>query len=215
MAGRCEPCFWLIAGPNGVGKTRYARQHLRAVTGSADFVNLDEIARGLSPLDPEVARRDAARVALERARTLLRVGRTFAMETTLAGRAHLRLVDQAASSGVAMQLLYFAVSDPAVCLERVARRVAEGGHDVPEADVRRRFTRGVANLPLYAARAAAWRLFDATDAEPLVVAEGHHRAIDFLDQLRLAALLPALHARLSRWPRRDHGQDMGSCRPGP
>src|SRR3954465_2256685 len=81
-----RPTFWLIAGPNGVGKTTYAMRHLRAVSGSINFVNLDEIARGLSPLDPSAAQIDAARVTLSRARGFLHARATFAMETTLSGQ---------------------------------------------------------------------------------------------------------------------------------
>jgi predicted ABC-type ATPase len=193
--------FWLIAGPNGVGKTRYALAHLAAVTGSLAFVNLDEIARGLSPLDPAAARQDAARVALERVRALLRAGETFAMETTLAGRTHLRLVREAGRRGSEVGLLYFTVPDPEICLRRIARRVAEGGHDVPEADVRRRFARSLANLPLYAAEAAPWRVLDATGPQPVVIAEGHHAAVAFRDDERLKAAAAPLRAALGAMAR--------------
>ncbi len=90
-----HPTFWLIAGPNGVGKTTYAMRHLRAVSGSINFVNMDEIARGLSPLDPAVAQTEAARIALARAHSFIRDRATFAMETTLSGRAHLKLLEKA------------------------------------------------------------------------------------------------------------------------
>src|SRR3954465_14320217 len=93
-----RPTFWLIAGPKGVGKTTYAMRHLRAVSGSIHFVNLDEIARGLSPLDPSAAQADAARVALSRARGLrgfMQARVTFAMETTLSGRTHRSLLEDA------------------------------------------------------------------------------------------------------------------------
>lgn len=101
--------FWLIAGPNGVGKTTYALRHLRAAIGSIHFVNLDEIARGLSPLEPRAADRSAGRVALMRARELIRARRTFAMETTLAGRSHLGLVSEAEARGLRFGLLYLAL----------------------------------------------------------------------------------------------------------
>lgn len=178
--------FWLIAGPDGVGKTSYARRHLRAVIGSIHFVNLDEIARGLSPLDPSVAQRDAARVALDRAHGFIRDSTTFALETTLAGRTHLRLVEAARAAGRRFGLLYFAVPRVEICLERVSRRVAEGGHDVPEADVRRRFERSLSQFPAYAGKADLWRAFDNAGPSPVVMAEGRDGKTVLLDRERLA-----------------------------
>ena len=131
-----HPTFWLIAGPNGVGKTTYAMRHLKAVSGSINFVNMDEIARGLSPLEPVAAQTEAARIALARARTFIREKATFAMETTLAGRTHLNLMQEALAQGLSTALLYFSVRDPTICLERIARRVAEGGPDVEASIVR-------------------------------------------------------------------------------
>jgi len=174
-------------------------RRLRTALGTFHFVNLDEIARGLSPLEPRAADRAAARVALARARELMRSGVTFAMETTLAGRTHRELVAAARADGLRVGLLYFAVADVGLCLERVARRVAEGGHDVPEADVRRRFARSPANFALLAALADRWRLLDATGRHPSVVAEGVHDRSRFRDEEGLAGLpaelaVPALAA---------------------
>ena len=81
-----RPHLFIIAGPNGAGKTTYAFRHIRAVAGTSEFVNLDEIARGLSPLEPEKARQRAARVALEMTGGFIRAGVSFSLETTLAGR---------------------------------------------------------------------------------------------------------------------------------
>jgi predicted ABC-type ATPase len=180
--------FWLIAGPNGVGKTTYAMRYLRSVLGTVHFLSLDEIARGLSPLEPRAADRAAGRVALTRARELMRQPATFAMETTLAGRTHLGLVEEARSAGLAFGLLYFAVPQVETCLARIARRVVEGGHDVPEADARRRFVRSAANFPTYAAKADRWRLLDNGGPRPVGVAEGTDRRAEFVDEERLAAL---------------------------
>jgi predicted ABC-type ATPase len=141
-----DPTFWLIAGPNGVGKTTYAMRHLRSVSGSINFVNLDEIARGLSPLEPSQAQTDAARIALSRAHAFIEGRRTFAMETTLSGLAHLRLLEAAREAGMQRAMLYFSVVSPDICLERIARRVSEGGHDVAESIVRRQFERSAHNL---------------------------------------------------------------------
>jgi len=171
MHGSVVPWMWMVAGPNGVGKTTYARGHLRAVTGSIRFANADELARGYSPLEPDAARVRAARALIELAGEYISAGVTFAVETTLAGRGHLSLARRAKAAGLRFGLLYFAVADVDTCLERIRRRVAVGGHDVPEADVRRRFVRSAANFPLYAAAADLWRVFDNTGPTS-VAAEG-------------------------------------------
>ena len=167
------PALWLIAGPNGVGKTTYAFRWIRQVSGSAHFVNLDEISRGLSPLEPLAARVQAARVALAMTKEFIRAKRSFSVETTLAGRTHLLTIDAARQAGFQINLLYFAVQSPAICIARVARRVSEGGHGVPEADIRRRFTRSAGNFGAYSRLATLWRVFDNNGPRPEAVAEGH------------------------------------------
>lgn len=190
--------FWLIAGPDGVGRTTYALRYLRAALGTVHLVSVSEIAWGLSPLEPRAADRSAGRAALVRARELMRSGTTFAMETTLAGRAHLALAAEARAAGISFGLLYFAVPDVEICLARVARRVTEGGHDVPEADVRRRFARSAANLATYARLADRWRVFDNRGARPVCVAEGAAARAEFADAERLADL-PAPLREVAAW----------------
>lgn len=202
MAGAADgsrPVFWLIAGPNGVGKTTFAFRHLRAVAGTLHFVNMDEIARGLEPLQPEAAQGFAARTALLRARDLIAARTSFAMETTLSGHAHLRLMELARAGGLETGLLYFTVPRVEICLERIERRVAEGGHSVPEDLVRRRFTRSIALFPTYAAAADRWRAYDNSGPRPAVVMEGRGRRIDWAGED--AASLPGrLGAGLDRPP---------------
>ena len=179
--------FWLIAGPNGVGKTTYAFRNVPAVSGSMNFVNLDEIARGLSPLDPKLAEREAARIALSRAREFMENEQVFSMETTMSGRTHLALMDEARAAGLSPSLLYFSVRTPEICLERIARRVAEGGHDVAEAIVRRRFLRSHRNLAVYTAAADLWRIYEASGARPCLAAEGNGGELVHLDHECAAA----------------------------
>ncbi len=168
---RDRPAIWLVAGPDGVGKTTYAFRHIRAVSGSVRFVNLDEIARGLSPMDPDAERADAARLALRRIDALVagNGSRTdFTIETTLAGLTYMRRLRDARARGWLVHLLYFAVADPDMALARIARPVSEGGHAIPESDARRRFTRSIANLPRYLALADFWRVFDNNGPQPKV-----------------------------------------------
>jgi predicted ABC-type ATPase len=173
--GEAHPALWLIAGPNGVGKTTYARRYLRAAAGFERFVNLDEIARGFSPLTPtpdaETAAA-AARSVLTRSAENIAARRSFALETTLAGRTHRRTVANAKAAGFAVTLIFCILPDVELALRRIAGRVAEGGHAVPEADARRRFPRACANFGGYATLCDAWRVLDTRLAEPRLVATG-------------------------------------------
>ncbi|MBC8130353.1 MAG: AAA family ATPase [Rhizobiaceae bacterium] len=192
--------LWLVAGPNGVGKTTFAFRQIKRLTGETSFVNLDEIARGLSPLAPESGAIRASRVALSMIDDLIagngRGRHSFSLETTLAGRTHLRTLDRAKAAGFRVHLLYFCVADEEMALARIARRVAEGGHDVPEKDARRRFRRSIANFPLYAARADLWQVFDANPFAPKVVAEGSGHVPDYVGDL--SGLPDALAEGLAR-----------------
>ena len=165
------------------------------MSGSINFVNLDEIARGLSPIRPAAAQTEAARIALSRARAFIRIGTTFAMETTLPGTRSSRLMQEALAPGLQTALLYFCVRDPAICLERIARRVAEGGHDVPEAVVRRRFERSLANLPAYQELSDLWRIYEASGPKPVLALEGARGEIRHADEAALAAAHPAIGRR--------------------
>lgn len=179
--------LWLIAGPDGVGKTTFAFRQIRRLSGTTTFVNLDEIARGLAPLAPETGALRASRVALAMSANLIdgnsRGRRSFSLETTLAGRTHLRTIERARAAAFRIRLLYFCVRSEETALARIARRVAEGGHDVPEADAGRRFRRSIRNFPAYAARCDLWQVFDANPSPPKIVAEGQAGAVAFAGDL--------------------------------
>jgi predicted ABC-type ATPase len=177
MDGNGRPTLWLIAGANGVGKTTYARARIATVSGTTEFVNLDLIAQGLSPLNPSGQQTRAARVALDMARDLISQRQSFSLETTLSGKTHLRLMSLAKANSMAVKLLYFYLNTPEQCLERVARRVAEGGHDVPEADLRRRFVRSLENFADYASQCDFWRVYDSNGTQPVTVGEGAGRVV--------------------------------------
>jgi predicted ABC-type ATPase len=171
-----KSALWLLAGAEGVGKTRFAFKHISTISGSKSFVNLDEIARGLSPFDPELERVRAARFALQILRETLRSGDTGAnsptVETTLSGRTHLKTIEMAHAAGWPVQILYFAVKTPELALARIARRVSEGGRDVPEVDARRRFSRSIENLPAYLRACDFWRVYDHNSPNAITLAEG-------------------------------------------
>ena len=195
--------LWLVAGPNGVGKTTYARRYIEAFSGSRNFVNLDEIARGLSPFDPEAERVRAARVSLDFLRDTLQAPhgtrKAVTLETTLAGLTHLRTIDLAHRNGWLVHILYFAVRAVDVSLARIARRVSEGGHDVPETDVRRRFERSITNFEAYAANTDLWPIFDNNANQPVAIAEGRRGCRSFLDE-RAPGIPPKLMTTISALP---------------
>jgi predicted ABC-type ATPase len=151
-----------------------------------NFVNLDEIGRGLSPLDPTLAEREAARIALSRAHDFIQGREIFSMETTLSGHVHLALMNEARLAGLSPALLFFSVRTPEICLERIARRVAEGGHDVAEQVVRRRFVRSHANLSLYCGIADLWRIYEASGPKPCLALEGNRGTTVHIDPVCLA-----------------------------
>lgn len=140
------PTCWIIAGPNGAGKTTFALSYLPQVAGCQHFVNADLIAAGLSPLAPSLQQTTAGRLLLREVQSHIRHNRSFALETTLAGRGYLKLVDQLRGAGWRVELIYLALPDKATSSQRVAERVAHGGHDIPAADIERRFARSLRHL---------------------------------------------------------------------
>ena len=167
-----DATLWLIAGADGVGKTTDALSRIEAVAKTRNYVNVDLIREGLSPLDPSGQSRRACRIALDMARDFIAQKQSFSLETTLSGKTHLGIIALAKANGLAVKLLYFFVDTPEVCLERVARRVSEGGHNVQEGDLRRRFDRSLDNFSLYAKHCDFWRIYDANGREPVTLAEG-------------------------------------------
>ena len=146
IAAERAPTCWIIAGPNGAGKTTFALEYLPNEVGCRQFVNADLIAAGMAPLAPESERVAAGRIFLKEIERYVRAGRDFAFETTLAGRAYLRLIQRLRKAGWRVELIYLALPDSEMARQRVAERVAHGGHDIPRQDIERRFYRGVANL---------------------------------------------------------------------
>ncbi|MGL5116378.1 MAG: AAA family ATPase [Beijerinckiaceae bacterium] len=173
-----QPALWLIAGPNGVGKTTYAFRQIRRVSGSVNFVNLDEIARGLSPLQPDAQQLRAARIALSMQAEFMRQGQSFSLETTLSGLTYLGLVDRAKAAGFRVHMQFFSVPTVDVSIARVAKRVARGGHNVPERDIRRRYIRAHDNFFLYAARVDDWLVWENGATRAYTVAGGRMGCID-------------------------------------
>ena len=138
--------LYIIAGPNGAGKTTASFNLLPEILHCTNFVNADEIARGLSPFAPETVVIQAARLMLQRIEELLLQKVDFAIETTLATRSYVLLVRRAQRLGYKVHLIFFYLENDEQAIQRVAQRVREGGHNIQEADIRRRFKRGIDNL---------------------------------------------------------------------
>src|ERR1043166_5025120 len=131
----------ILAGPNGAGKTTFAREYLVREGGVPAFVNADLIAAGLSPFDPARAALRAGRLMLELITEHVARGASFAFETTLAGRNFARAIEPWRSAGYHVSLIFLSLPSADLAVERVAERVRQGGHAVPEADMLRRFHR--------------------------------------------------------------------------
>ncbi|MBD9356773.1 zeta toxin family protein [Methylomonas albis] len=140
------PTCWIIAGPNGAGKTTFALEYLPSVVGCRHFVNADLIAAGLSPLAPEQHLAAASRLFLNEIEDCIAARLDFAFETTLSGRGYLKLIERFHSTGWRVELIYLALPSAEMSKLRVAERVAHGGHNIPDADVARRFPRSLHNL---------------------------------------------------------------------
>ncbi len=140
------PTCWIIAGPNGAGKTTFALEYLPLVAKCFRFVNADLIAAGLSPLAPERELLAASRLFLTEIETCIQQREDFGFETTLAGRSYLKLVQRLRAEGWRIELVYLALPHLEMSRLRVAERVAHGGHNIPAADIERRFARSLDNL---------------------------------------------------------------------
>ncbi|WP_022948742.1 AAA family ATPase [Methylohalobius crimeensis] len=141
-----NPTCWIIAGPNGAGKTTFALEYLPKAAGCTHFINADLIAAGLSPLAPERELLAASRLFLREIEERITAHENFAFETTLAGRTYLRLVERLRADGWRVELIYLALPSVEMSKLRVAERVAHGGHNIPVADVERRFPRSLRHL---------------------------------------------------------------------
>lgn len=136
----------IIADPNGSGKTTFAKEFLPNEAGCPVFINADMIAEGLNPFQPSLANFMAGRIMLEAIRGHVKVGRSFAFETTLSGLNYARSIPHWREQGYYVKLVYLWLATPKIALDRIRQRIGEGGHDMPEEVVLRRFRSGWRNL---------------------------------------------------------------------
>jgi predicted ABC-type ATPase len=163
----------IIAGPNGAGKTTFALEFLPNEAGCPVFVNADLIAEGLAPFIPEAAVVRAGRLMLEEIASHAHKGERFAFETTLSGRGYARMIPKWQASGYRVKLLFLSLPSVEMAIERVAGRVAQGGHEVPEAVIRRRFKTGMRNFnEIYKSLVDVWGLYDNSHETPVLLEKG-------------------------------------------
>ena len=166
----------IIAGPNGAGKTTFAEEFLPNEAGCPMFVNADLIAAGLAPFDPERAAFKAGRLMLEEIFEHVRRGESFAFETTLSGRGYARHIPVWQTAGYMVKLFFLQLTSPELAVARVRQRVKEGGHNVPESTIRRRFAAGLHNFDeIYQPIVNEWALYDNSASAPQRIKEGANK----------------------------------------
>ena len=162
----------IIGGPNGAGKTTSAPAIIPRRLDIHEFVNADEIARGLSPFDPEGTAVAAGRLMLQRIQALVRTGESFAFETTCAGRVHAHWLRECKAQGWRLTLIFLWLPTPEAALDRVAKRVRDGGHRIPKDVVIRRWKAGAANMrDIYLPLSDVAMIYDNSDAGRVLIAE--------------------------------------------
>ena len=166
------PKLYIIAGCNGAGKTTASFTILPEILGCKEFINADEIAKGLSPFQPESVAMQAGRIMLARMDELLQKGETFAFETTLATKSYKQKIEWAQANDYEVTLLFFWLDSPNIAKKRVAQRVAEGGHNIPLETIERRYYNGIANLfTIYIDMVDICYIFDNSEGERTPIAK--------------------------------------------
>ena len=167
------PKIVIIAGPNGAGKTTFACAFLPQEAQCPHFINADLIAVGLSPFAPEAAAIRAGRLMLGEIAACAARRESFAFETTLSGLGYLRHIRAWKASGYHVSLFFLGLPSVDLAIARVAERVRQGGHDIPEDVIRRRFEAGRRNFEhQYRAAVDAWALYDNAGEEPVLIEWG-------------------------------------------
>ncbi len=184
------PRLYIIAGCNGAGKTTASYTILPDMLNCDEFVNSDEIAKRLSPNNPEESAIRASRLMMERIEELIDKGATFGVETTLATRTLVRVIAEAQQKGYIVTLVFFWLKMPELAVERVKLRVEAGGHYVPEATIRRRYDVGIRNLfNLYIPVCDYWIMIDNSNNPSNIIAEGGTNVVTKIHNKTLYNLL--------------------------
>lgn len=177
------PSLYIIAGCNGAGKTTASNTLLPKVLGITEFVNADNIAKGLSPFNQEGVALEAGRIMLTRIKDLIQKKKNFAFETTLATRSYVGLIKEAKKKGYKVHLQFFWLNSPELAIKRVQLRVKRGGHNIPTDVIKRRYKAGKSNFKeLYSGIVDDWTLYDNSNDFPSGIAESYNGKIRVYDQ---------------------------------
>lgn len=167
------PNLYILAGPNGAGKTTAAYTLLPQFLDVIEFVNADEIARGLSPFNVDSVAFEAGRLMLQRIDNLLKKGTGFAFETTLSTRSYVQTIRRAKEAGYTVTLIFVYLSSAELAVNRVAKRVSMGGHNIPANVIYRRYERALSNLfTLYLPICDSFLIVNNSGEEPVEIAKG-------------------------------------------
>ncbi len=167
-----KPELFIIAGPNGSGKTTSAMNLLPDFLQCEEYVNADAIAAGLSQFRPESVAINAGRVMLSRIQELYRQKKSFSFETTMASRHFAILLKNCREAGYSVSIIFLWLQSPVLAVERVAMRVENGGHSIPTDNIIRRYKKGIENLfRLYMPIADNWWLYDNSFENPELIAQ--------------------------------------------
>jgi predicted ABC-type ATPase len=191
------PTLYIIAGPNGVGKTTFADRYLPDEAKQLEFVNADLIARGLSPYDPDSVSIEAGKIALKRIKELIANKISFTWETTMSGRTAVGWLRDARDAGYSLKAYFLWVREPEITIGRIKQRVVEGGHNIEEEVSRRRFYKTVQNFfSIYAPLMNTWKLYENDLDRPRLLAVGKEGRRAIRDKVGFAKALKAAEIEL-------------------
>lgn len=177
------PRLYILAGCNGAGKTTASYTFLPEILDCREFVNSDEFAKSLSPFDPSVASVSASRYMLRRIQYLLDRGADFSIETTLATRSMVSIINEARAKSYVITILYLWVQSPEIAIQRVRDRVETGGHNIPEEVLRRRYSTGLQYLfDIYMPICDRWMIADNSGPTFVLIAEGDDKRTIIKDE---------------------------------
>jgi len=176
--------IYIIAGPNGSGKTTFANTFLPEYAKCERFINADLIAAGLSPFSPQQAAIKSGKIVLEQIKEYSKRGADFGFETTMSGVTYLKYFKMFKEKGYNINIFFLWIPDPKLAIARIKDRVAQGGHDVPIKDIKRRFNRSTENFfNKYRLLADKWILFNNSGPKPKIIARKQNKHIDIIDKV--------------------------------
>ncbi len=166
----------IIAGPNGAGKTTFAEAFLAPLKNEIRFINADNIAAGLSPFDPDLVAVRAGKIMLQEVQACFKRGESFAVETTLSGKGYLKHIKRWREAGYNVTLIFLALDKVETAIDRVAKRVKQGGHNIPTPVIQRRFKAGLELFHSHYKQAVDhWILYDNSTTTKVLLARSEDK----------------------------------------